>query len=91
MAVEAGTQHDSTHPAHGQRFKAARQGVFSMQKCLGRRTPKNASSRLDFPSDCPPTATISGMGKLSPMATDVDCKRLQECRQAEQTLAVFSS
>jgi len=40
-------------------------------------TPRKASSRLDLPSDWPPTATISGMGKLSPMATDVLCKRLR--------------
>ena len=39
-------------------------------------TPRNASSRLDLPSLCPPMATISGMGKDSPMATEVDCSRL---------------
>lgn len=39
-------------------------------------TPRKASSSDDLPSDCPPMATISGMGKLSPMATDVACRRL---------------
>jgi hypothetical protein len=32
-------------------------------------TPRKASSRLDLPSDWPPIATISGMGRLSPRAT----------------------
>ena len=41
-------------------------------------TPRKASSSEDLPSDCPPIATISGMGKLSPMATDVDCRRLDD-------------
>lgn len=38
-------------------------------------TPRKASSKLDLPSDCPPMATISGIGKFSPKATAAACRR----------------
>ena len=38
--------------------------------------PKKASRRLDFPSDCPPTATISGRKNFSPEATAAVCSLL---------------
>ena len=55
-------------------------------------TPRKASSSEDLPSDCPPIATISGMGKLSPMATDVDCRRLDEveCGHSRWSEVVWS-
>jgi len=49
-----------------------------------RLTPRNASSRDDLPSDCPPMATISGMGRLhdSPKATAAACRRLHGTARA---------
>ena len=41
-------------------------------------TPRNASSAELFPSDCPPIATISGMGSVSPSATAAAWSRLHD-------------
>lgn len=48
-------------------------GVLILQRCSYMLsiwlTPRKASSKLLLPSDCPPMATISGMGSCSPKAT----------------------
>lgn len=40
--------------------------------------PRKASNKLDLPSDCPPIATISGIGSVSPKATAAACRRLHD-------------
>lgn len=42
-----------------------------------RLTPRKASSSELLPSDWPPIATISGMGRFSPNATAAACRRLR--------------
>lgn len=53
--------------------------------CTIRLTPRKASRSEDFPSLWPPTATISGMGKLSPKATAAACRRLQGGTQVSRS------
>jgi hypothetical protein len=48
------------------------------------RKPRRASRRELFPSDWPPTATISGIGSFSPRSAAAACSRLYASNRAFQ-------